>query len=267
MISRIKTIYDKLAFCYGVSGSISDFLRLIVNSKKYTRSSTAARPDPPVIYHLKPAGPEKTIMLRTYSGDIEMFYETFWRGIYNNHHIDWDRFTTIVDLGANIGMTALFFTRKSPEAIVYAVEPDPDNFELLTTNLSQEISNSRLIPVQAAITANNGPVYLHKKQRSYNSSVSDTEPADISARGMNMSTFIREMYITEIDLLKIDIEGKEEDLFSGELNWLKKVRNIVMECHSEKIRKDAVAVLIREGFTVYPGNNDRGYADILWAVR
>lgn len=267
MIARIRTIYDKLAFCYAVSGSASDFLRLIINSKKYTRASPAARPDPPVMYRLKPADAEKKIMLRTYAGDIEMFYETFWRGIYNNPGMDWDRFTTIVDLGANIGMTALFFTHKSPGATVYAVEPDPDNFELLTANLSYEISDSRLIPVQAAITAINGPVYLHKKQKAYNSSVSDTEQADISVRGMNMSTFFREMYINEIDLLKIDIEGKEAELFSGETDWLQKVSNIVMECHSEKIRTDAAALLIQYGFTVYSGNNNRNYADILWASR
>ncbi len=268
MMLRLKTIYSKLAFCYDASGSIADFFRLIVHTRRYARASSVSVEDPPVSYLLQLRRAEsKTVMLRTYAGDIEMFYETFWRGVYNHANLNWSDFEVIVDLGAHIGMTAWYFSMQSPKATIYAVEPDPDNFELLTVNLSDEIAGSRLIPIHAAIAAGDNPVYLHKSLKSYNSHVSDKNISEISVKGMSMSKLISDMYISEIDLLKIDIEGKEEELFSGDMHWLQIVKNIVMECHSESIRMRATTILKQHGFTVFPGKNDRSYADILWGIR
>ncbi len=267
MMRGIKTAYNKLVFCYRTTGSISDFLRLLINTKRYSRNKKVEKIDYPVLYQLKLGGVYKLLRLRTYSGDIDMLYEIFWQRVYNNTLISWNNFSTIVDLGANIGMTSLFFGLQSPGAVIYALEPDPENFELLITNLSREITGSRLIPVAAAISSDNGVEYLHKKQKSYNSSVSGIDISDTEVRAVNMPTFMREMFIDEIDLLKIDIEGKEAELFSRDLAWLEKVRNIVMECHSEDIRKHAIVTLKTLGFDVYPGNNGRSYADIIWAIR
>lgn len=266
MITRIKTAYSKLAFGYRTASGTADFFRLLINSKKYSRSRVAKRRDPPVLYRLKPGGPEKNVWLRTYSGDIEMLYEIFWRNVYSNNQIRWNQLTNIVDLGANIGMTSLFFAQKT-QATIYAVEPDPDNFEQLTHNLADEISASRLVPVQAAIAAEDKPLFLHKNQKSYNSTVSGTTESDIVVRGMTIKTLFREMYLEQVDLLKIDIEGGEEDLFSVELDWLEMVNNIVMECHSEKIRQFATDQLTNNGFVVSTGNNGSSYANILWACR
>src|SRR5688572_23149497 len=43
----------------------------------------------------------------------------------------------IVDLGANIGLATRYFCAQFRRAKVYAVEPDPENFELLTRNTAQ----------------------------------------------------------------------------------------------------------------------------------
>lgn len=267
MLKKLKTAFDKFRFCLRSSGTSRDLLRLLLNTKKYANAGRNKRNSASVSYLLKLEGQPRQVFLRTYSGDIEMLYEIFWRKTYHSSSVRWQDFNTIIDLGANIGMASLFFAAKSPRATIYAVEPDPENFELLTANLSQEISASRLVPVQSAITAGNGMIHLIRNEKAYNSFVSEEIVSGITVRTRDMEGFLRDMFIDDVDLLKIDIEGREADLFSGDTGWLQKVRNIVMECHSEEIRNKAVSVLQEYGFSVHSRNNDRSYADILWACR
>ena len=165
-------------------------------------------------YHLKPGGHEKTIQLRTFAGDIEIFYEIFWKKIYEHPVLKEHEINTIADLGANIGMSSLYFSQQFPTAMIYAVEPDPSNFDMLTANLSEEILQSSHVPVRAAIYSADGMVNLKQNAKAYNTGIAEGDTG-IAVRAVTLDTFIREMMITGIDLLKIDVEGSELDVLKG----------------------------------------------------
>ncbi|EHR01403.1 FkbM family methyltransferase [Bradyrhizobium sp. WSM471] len=67
------------------------------------------------------------------------------------------RTPVVVDAGANIGAASLWFKKQFPASIVVAVEPDPENFRILTKNA--ELTD-KIIPVRAAIGAEAGFVHV-----------------------------------------------------------------------------------------------------------
>ncbi|MBN8858210.1 MAG: FkbM family methyltransferase [Sphingobacteriales bacterium] len=260
---------SKFFFCYAISADPGSFCRLIINTKKYSRKKTGTvqrNNEQPVAYHLKPGGHEKTIQLRTFAGDIEMFYEIFLQKVYEHPILKEHEINTIADLGANIGMSSLYFSQLFSTAMIYAVEPDPSNFDILTSNLSEEILQSRLVPVQAAIYSTDGIVNLKQSAKAYNTGIAE-EDTGITVRALTFPTFIKEMMITGIDLLKIDIEGGEAYLFNAPEEWLDIVKIIVMECHSPAIRKKSAALLREKGFEILPSIEKAGGAELVWAVR
>ncbi|MFT3749160.1 MAG: FkbM family methyltransferase [Agriterribacter sp.] len=256
MIRRIQQAVHKFVFCYYIAADRNSFLKLLVNTKRYKRKSPEKSDnEKPVQYHFSLNNYPKTIYLRTYSGDIAMLYEVFWQKVYAAVINKITDPRTIVDLGANTGMTSLFFSQHFPQASIYAVEPDADNFEILTENLSEEIQKGNFIPLKAAITGKDGEVYIQKKTYAYNSSVSEVAVSDSKVKAFSMHSFFHEMMIEQVDILKIDIEGMEENVFSEETSWLKMVSVVVMECHSAAIEQLCRARLAEYGFNVMKENS------------
>ena len=122
-------------------------------------------------YHatvLRRAGP---IVFRPRSSDAETFVDIFRRGAYDFSWLkQYDRVLAryrailadgrqpvIIDAGANVGAASLWFAQAFPEAVIRAVEPDPDNAEVLRLNAA---SRPSIEVIQAAIGAEIGAVSL-----------------------------------------------------------------------------------------------------------
>ena len=93
----------------------------------------------------------RQVYLRRRSGDFFIFHEIFTDRCYAlpdcfapQHE------TVIVDLGANIGLAALFLVSKLNVARLICIEPNPANVELLRRNL--EFMKDRLEVVEAAVS-------------------------------------------------------------------------------------------------------------------
>lgn len=133
---------------------------------------------------------------------------------------------TIMDLGANNGMSACFFSKKFPDSIIYAVEPDPDNFKILKRNTS---GYENIKPVNKAIWFENGFIYLDDGD-SWSIKV-DNLLGRKKVEAITISSFIEQNGIDHVDLLKIDIEGAEKEVFTSDTSFILSVRNLVIELH------------------------------------
>jgi hypothetical protein len=90
-----------------------------------------------------------TVRLRQHTGDIFIFYEVLAFGAYAlPTEIVPEGIRTIVDCGANIGMTSLYFSQRYPNSRIFAIEPEPTNFKLLKQNTA---AVDRIVPLEAAI--------------------------------------------------------------------------------------------------------------------
>jgi FkbM family methyltransferase len=145
----------------------------------------------------------------------------------------------IVDAGANIGASTLYFRLKYPEARIFAIEPEKSNFEILRKNMdnfsSIILENSALWDKDTELSISNPDAEKYAFQ------MDEKRESGAMVHGMTIESLLKRYDIQGIDLLKLDIEGAERFLFNKEeVPWLKKVRVMIIELHE----------------TLYPGTTD-----------
>ncbi len=139
-------------------------------------------------------------------------------------------YESILDLGANIGLTVRYWKAALPEAIIVAVEPDPANFELLEANTGH-------LPdvhcVRAGIWHTAGTLSI-ARDGSGNSAFRTMESEKNEVAAVTIAMIMERFGLDRIGLVKIDIEGAELELFSkGELGWIDRVEAIAIELHDQ----------------------------------
>jgi FkbM family methyltransferase len=173
----------------------------------------------------------RNVTLRKSTTDIHVFKQVC---VFNQYQIkpgQVENVETVVDLGANIGLSALYFKQKYPNATVIAVEPEKKNYDVMVKNVAG-LSNVHCL--QNAIWSTNRNLGIHETSYGeYGFVVNDEKDNEIeSVKAVTMDDIIANYHLAKIDILKIDIEGSEKELFSGNYtSWLSMVRCIVIELH------------------------------------
>jgi FkbM family methyltransferase len=149
----------------------------------------------------------------------------------------------VVDLGANIGFTSVYLARRLNAAQVVAVEPDPANVVILRRNLEQ--NGVHAIVVDAAVSHFDGHASF-RSERASNLGQLDAE-GDLKVRVVSMGTINDHLPAgAGPALLKVDIEGGEEQLFTGDLAWLRRFDCVLAELHPGRADLTRIASLIEE---------------------
>jgi len=142
---------------------------------------------------------------------------------------------TIIDAGAHIGLASVWFANRFPDARILAVEPESANFELLQRNAA---SYANITPVRAAIW--DAEVELDVIDPGLGtwgfmtSAAGDREVRGERrerVRGVTIDGLMREHGLDHIDVLKLDIEGAEREVFAAPGAWLERTDLIVAELH------------------------------------
>jgi FkbM family methyltransferase len=143
--------------------------------------------------------------------------------------LDSSRQPLIIDCGANIGCSALWFSARYPKSHIFAIEPAPDNVEILRANcagLDIEICSAGVAAEDGASRIVDGG----SDGWGYRTSSEGKGPeiAMISIR-----TVLASKPATRYTpfLLKIDIEGAEKSLFSGVVDSIAEFPLIIIEPH------------------------------------
>jgi len=147
---------------------------------------------------------------------------------------------TIIDLGANVGYSSAYFLSRFPSAKVIAVEPDPKNFSICSENL--EVFGSRAVLIHGAVwpkkqllAVRRGTFRDGREWATQVCPLTAGETTDSVVQGYDMESLLELASSPEIDLLKVDIERAERELFSADTApWLPKIRNICIELHDEE---------------------------------
>lgn len=142
---------------------------------------------------------------------------------------------TVMDLGANCGYSSAYFLSRYPQARLIAVEPDSANFAMLSQNTK---------PYDDRILRLEGAVWSECTQLSFDEDTTaqghewgrqTREAAETTGTKVNawdIPTLMQMAGFEEVDILKIDIEGAEANVFgASDLSWMDRVKNIVIEIH------------------------------------
>lgn len=133
----------------------------------------------------------------------------------------------IVDAGANIGISTIWFARAFPQARVISIEPDPGNAELLRKNIAPY---PNCVAEEAAIGSEPGFVQLSRPGSQLAWAVQTTR----SSEGVPVIT-VEDAFAKsggdEPFIVKIDIEGFERDVFASHIEWLDRTYVVFVEPH------------------------------------
>lgn len=162
----------------------------------------------------------------------------------------------IIDAGSNIGLTTLYFSRFFDDATFICIEPNDFNFETLNFNLeSNSIPNVQ--KVKGGIWSKNTNLKLISDFRDKSDwcfRVEETqEKTDLEA--FSIPYLIKKFNWDTIDILKIDIEGSEKEIFTNpnsDISFLAITKCIAIEIHDEfNCREDIYDVLKQFNFTFF----------------
>lgn len=142
----------------------------------------------------------------------------------------------IIDAGSNIGIATLFFKSKYPSANILCFEPDPYNFAILQQNiLINNLQNVTI--VEAALAKNTGFTSFYGEidegSDTRGNSISEiwgkqrSTTKAITVKAVQLSSYINH----EIDLLKMDIEGAEQQVLEDLKEKLCLVKALIIEVH------------------------------------
>ena len=149
----------------------------------------------------------------------------------------------IIDCGANIGLSAIYFANKFPDAKIIAIEAELSNFEMLKMNCSHY---PNIICLHNAVWHKEETLTIEDPGKGHFSfKTTNTRTGHQKVETVTLQSLMTRYNIDSIDLLKIDIEGAEYELFSINYDeWLSKTTVIVVEVH-DWFRGGTSAVLIK----------------------
>lgn len=170
--------------------------------------------------------------------------------------------TTIVDAGAHIGLAAVYFAITFPEAQIFALEPDPGNFELLRRN-TRELP--AVVPIHGALHGETGYVKIvNPTDENWMYRVAGASRDDPGAvPALTVPELLDGSATGHIDLLKLDIEGAEIDVLSAADEWIDRVETIAIELH-DRYRPGCTEAFERVAPN-FPNRTEVG--EVIWASR
>ena len=179
--------------------------------------------------------------------DLEVFKQVFVEKQYHPHHMKSPKI--IIDAGGNVGLFSVLMKNKFPESHIITIEPDPENFQMAQKNL-QNYDNVQLL--NKGLWSNDVKLKILDLDAAKWGIrvVEDNENGKIEAVCIN--TIMKENNLDRIDLLKMDIEGSEKEVFGKNYEvWLPKVKILVIELHDFML-KDTSRVVFETLHKMWP---------------
>jgi FkbM family methyltransferase len=145
---------------------------------------------------------------------------------------------TVLDIGANVGAAAVYFALQHPSATIFALEPAAEPFRLLVRN-AKSFSNVRTF--NFGLFDDDKSVPLHRgKFDSVTASIGTSTLNSSQTEVVNLrraDTWLAQVGISRIDLLKIDTEGCEVPILRSMESLIPGIKVIYLEYHSEDDRQ------------------------------
>jgi FkbM family methyltransferase len=158
---------------------------------------------------------------------------------------------TIIDAGANIGLSVIFFKKLYPNCRIIAFEPDPEIFHLLAKNVHAHGLSDVDLREEAAWVNNDELTFYSEGSLSGSTKVDFLGAGNVKkVRACRLKALLTGF--AKIDFLKIDIEGSETDVLPDIESELHRVEYLFFEYHSTYDRPqtlgDLLSLATRAGF-------------------
>lgn len=202
-----------------------------------------------------------------WSGDGDAWTSRFWWHGFDAYEPEslrpWFRLAqqaqTVLDVGSNVGIFALVAGLANSDADCYAFEPVPSSVEVLTRNVERNPS-AKVTVVPAAVGASDGSVDIVWKPSQGHDLMARVD-ADGQGAGegqvresvpmVALDSWAQSRQISNVDLVKIDVEGHERDVLAGMPKILSRRPDLIIEILDEDTASAVRAVANEHGYNHY----------------
>jgi FkbM family methyltransferase len=192
------------------------------------------------------------IAIRPFAGDLFILFEVLMDNCYHipNTILPPEKVRVVLDCGGNIGITALYFAARYPAANIFSIEPDKKNFELLKRNTEAE---PRIVAIRGAIVGYpRKTVQLTTGRPAWGNFITEEENGH-EVPAVTIDEVLRDYGISRVDLLKVDIEGAERDMFASG-KFMPLIDCVIIELHGLYDLTHFSKDVARWGFEVIAGS-------------
>ncbi len=165
----------------------------------------------------------------------------------------------ILDLGANIGLSAVELKLTHPDARIFAVEMDEENFTLAcqnTANLKEVEVINRAVWFEKQVMkyskSGDEDAYQLKENPQVNS---DNNNSMVSVETIDINSIIDILDSPLVDYVKLDIEGAEKEVLTRNNSWIGKIGCINAEIHDPTFLEPSMEILRGFGLDVWKDKN------------
>lgn len=222
----------------------------------------ASRPladDIPISFSFLTPRQAARVRIRRNQSDLLILWQVFLKrfyelGVHYRLDRDIDTLDTIVDLGGNTGLAASYFTARYRPRTLLTVEPIPQNLAVLRHNATLSGLDWKIEP--AAVAGESGTAEFTvsafwdtctavpavadlRRTRPYRLENVLARP-NVRVPARTVDELLTKHGIDHVDLLKVDVEGSEAEVFSQVQPWMEQVEQIVLEVHDKYIDGDIV---------------------------
>ena len=172
--------------------------------------------------------------------DIHVLREMFVDEQYRIDHSETVK--NVLDIGANVGFSLIYFAHKFPNARIIAVEPHPGCQEQLLAHARQ--FGERVIVVPKALSNAGGSVTFYLNQEHWSASIyKRRDSKEVTVETISLRVLLDMFHGQSVDVMKCDIEGAEfEAVLPEDLN---SVRILIAELHPDIAHVNVDAYLDR----------------------
>ncbi|UYW02098.1 FkbM family methyltransferase [Flavobacterium agricola] len=221
--------------------------------------------------------PNKSFLLRNFN-DSYIEKCIFWTGIYGEWEKNslkiWSEFARssnyIIDIGANTGVYSLLAKCINEKANVYAFEPvDRINLKL-SDNIKR--NNYNIVASNNAISNKNGIATFYDFDSIHSTTASLIQPKKAKSNHkiiesavptIRLDTFVKNNNIPKVDLIKIDVETFEVQVFEGAMETIEQnMPTILVEILNEEIAKGIEALVNKLGYVFYNIDEKNGVSKV-----
>ena len=156
----------------------------------------------------------------------------------------------IIDAGANVAYTSLYFLNNVNNLYVYAIEPSNENASICRENITLNNIENKIQFYQKALSHQKGLKYqLNTEFRdAMDWAVTTEQNVNGEVSGITLNEIIENNELTNITFLKIDIEGAERFIFDSksDLSFLKITSIVAIEIHDEFNIREKIYKILKE---------------------
>lgn len=191
-------------------------------------------------------GIQHPIHFRVGTGDVHAIVQNVIRAEWGQ--LPEMRAQWIIDAGGYIGDATIYFLNRFPESRVICLEPNSENLEVASRNLAPYGNRARLCAMglwsrrsRLCVEGSGTGSFVHEGKNRDMATV----------KSISITELLEQHSIDEIGILKMDIEGAEEEVFrASNLAWLNRVRVLLIEFHSLDGQREITALLRANGFSI-----------------